>query len=260
VFAVKRGMVAMGATGAGGMILTGPAKRRAGTTFVDVLHGIQRRHGLAADGKYGPASHAVIAPHFDLYGVSLYKAAAIRTHTPPAPPIWSENAVTAAKALLKLAAAGDYRADNPGDLRDIRATADGKPVWSRLGKYVYIDPRPLELIHWLIAVHGLRIGTFALCSDHHDDGPHGHAGGLAVDISSINGISISAAGTQAHQQTLAVAKLCRAAGKTPRQLICAGSGYVYYADIEACCIPNAAFYGQTTLSQHRNHIHCGFGP
>jgi hypothetical protein len=43
------------------------------------VQGFQRKHGLAADGQYGPATHKKLAPYFDAYGasvmVTLYKKA-----------------------------------------------------------------------------------------------------------------------------------------------------------------------------------------
>lgn len=254
VKAVKRGMQVMGITGSGGLALT----TRAGESYIKVLNRTLHQHGLPADGKYGPKAHAVIAPHFDLYGKMLYRTAAIRTHTPPFNP--SLPAQAAAKRLLVHAAAGRYHADNPGDLHDIRAAAAGQAVWSRGGYWVHIDRRPLDLLLWLIEVHDYRLGTYALCSDHHWDGPHGHSGGLATDISSINGHSIGGSGM--HGATLTLAKLIHQAPAPlrPRQLICGGSGYIMYSDIMAQCIPSpaVAVYGYGTLLGHRNHIHAGY--
>lgn len=255
VKAVKRAMIKMSAHGAGTLIVN----NKAGSAFRTVLNTILRNHGEKADGRYGKVAHSIIAPHFDLYGTALYKKAAIRDRTQPPPPLGHATARQAAQRLLVHAVHHRYHADNAGDLRDLQRTANGDPVWSALGKWVYIDHRPLELLLWLIEKDGFTIGTFAICSDHHNDGPHGHAGGLAVDISSINGHGIGGAGM--HDLTLKVAHAIRFSAPTilrPRQLICDGASYTHFADIAACCLPYANFYDGATLSGHRNHIHGGF--
>lgn len=91
----------------------------------------------------------------------------------------------AAKRLLQLQAQGKYHADNPGDLRDIQTTAAGNPVRSQSGAMVHIDARVMRVLIALIG-NGHTIGTFAICSDHHDDGPHGHAD-LQISALSIPG-------------------------------------------------------------------------
>lgn len=254
VTAVKRAFRAMHIRGSGGLIVN----RHAGSAFVDVLKTVQRQHKLQVDGKYGKGTHAVVAPHFDLYGVSLYKSAKIRKRTPPEPPVEHLSARDAANELLAFARQGKYHADNPGDMTDVSRTAAGLPVWSQRGYWVHLDPRPLRLLVWLIN-QGHRIGTFALCSDHHNDGPHGHAGGLAVDISSIDGHSIAQYGS--HEITAKVAKLIHdhaaSVGLRPDQLISAGAGYVYYSDCLSECIPYSSYYG-SDLAGHRNHIHAGY--
>lgn len=255
VKAVKRAMVKMAARGAGTLIIN----NQAGSAFVQVLNTIFRQHGLKADGKYGPGAHAIIAPHFDLYGISLYRKAAIRDRTPPPPTIGYETAKQAAQRLLGHATHGRYHADNPGDLRDLQRTANGDPVWSALGRWVYVDHRPLELVVWLIEERGHKIGTYAICSDHHNDGAHGHSGGFAIDISSIDGHGIGGGG--AHAITLAVVQAIRfhsPAILRPRQLICDGAEGVRYSDIAACCLPYEGYYDSSTLRGHLDHCHAGF--
>lgn len=232
----------------------------AGDLFVKCVETVQHSHHLKEDGIYGKATHAIIAPHFDLYGVSLYKAAKIRKPPIPGPP--HLTAQKAAQRLLELHAGGRYRADNPGDLVDIRLTASGKPVWSgAIGRYVHIDARPLEILVWLIEAHNYKIGTYALCSDHHNyDGPKGHNGGYAVDISSVNLVGISNASSR--ELTLQVARLVHSApGELkPWQQICDGYGYHHDSEIAALCIPYHGFYSSGTLAGHRNHIHIGYAP
>lgn len=252
VKAVKRAMVKMKAPGHEQLKIDNVA----GATFVHVLDHELRMHGVAQDHKYGPKAHAIFAPHFDLYGISLYRKAKIRDHSPK-PDTAHMSAQEAAKQLLELAREGRYHADNPGDLYDLQRTAQGLTVWSRGGRWIRLDPRPLRLLVWLIRTHNYRIGTFAICSDHHFDGWRGHAGGFAVDISSINGVSL--AGPSAHDLTHAVVNTIRSGIQyRPWQLISAGTGYVYYNDLLNMCIPSAGFYGQPTLSEHRNHVHVGY--
>ena len=78
---------------------------------------------------------------------------------------------------------GKYRADNPGDLVDIKATAEGAPVHSQHGGFVRIDERVMRVLVHLIE-QGHTIGTSAICSDHHDDGPErprGRQGGRHLE-------------------------------------------------------------------------------
>lgn len=260
VLAVKRAMKKMGTAGSKKLVTAGYDGLFAGDVFIQCIQNVQKNHHLKADGIYGRATHAVIAPHFDRYGVSLYKAARIRKPPIPAPP--HSTAQKAAQTLLDLYAKGRYHADNPGDLTDIQLTARGRPVWSgALGRFVNIDPRPLEIIQWLIEAHNFKIGTYALCSDHHlYDGPHGHNGGYAIDISSVNGIGISS--RSARDVTLAVAELVHGApGELkPWQQICDGYGYQHDSAIGVLCIPYRGFYDYGTLVGHRNHIHVGYAP
>lgn len=254
VKAVKRAMVKMKSPGYAQLKIDNVA----GQTFVRVLDHVLRMHGLPQDHKYGPKAHAIFAPHFDLYGISLYRKAKIRDHSPK-PDIAHETAQQAAKQLLELAKEGRYHADNPGDLYDLQRTAQGLTVWSRGGRWVRLDPRPLRAIVWLIKEHNYKIGTFAFCSDHNFDGWRGHAGGFAVDISSINGVALAI--DSAHKLTFEVATLLRNGGVgnyRPWQLITAGTGYVYHQDLMNLCIPSAGFYGWDTLAGHRNHIHVGY--
>lgn len=253
VTAVKRAYIKMGVKGSGALAVT----RRAGTQFVEVTKTVELQHRLKADGVYGESVHKIVSPYFDAYGAALYLAATIRHPLPPPPPLGDAQAL--AKRLLKHAMDGSYTADNPGDLRDITATADGKPVWSQAGRWIHIDARPLRLLCWLIEDQGVTVGTFALCSDHHDDGPNGHAGGLAVDLSTLNGFSVASSG--ARPVTLDVAKMLRSAPNLlrPRQLICGGYGNHRDTDISNCSIPAAdSFYGSAVMAQHTNHLHCGY--
>src|ERR1051326_8932104 len=237
VLAVKHALKRMGIGGSGAM----NPSRRAGPAFVKALEVAQRQHGLMADGKYGKDSHGVIAPHFTSADAALYERAAIRE--PEQPPAPSGDAVAPAKRLLELHAQGKYRADNPGDLADLEATAAGRAVRSKLGRFVHIDARVMRVLVHLIE-SGHAIGTFAICSDHHNDGEHGHACGFAVDISSIDGHSV--AFSSARAQVLTIDRALHQAGALlPRQLITGGVGNAADAEIAALTIPNAAFYGPT---------------
>jgi hypothetical protein len=250
VLAVKHTLQAMGIKGSGTLNLS----NRAGPAFVSTLQVAQRQHGVAADGKYGKDTHTFVAPHFAAADQALYESAPIRKHeAPPAP---AGEAAAMAKRLLELQGTGKYRADNPGDLVDIKATAEGAPVHSQHGGFVRIDERVMRVLVHLIE-QGHTIGTSAICSDHHDDGPNGHAGGKAVDISSINGQAVASASSRA--LVLAVDQALHHAGDlTPRQLITGGCGNVADAEIAGFTIPNAAFYGPTTMAEHCNHIHVGY--
>jgi hypothetical protein len=251
VLAVKRTLRRMGIKGSGAINLS----RRAGPAFRTTLTVAQRRGGLTADGKYGKDTHALIAPHFDLADRLLYRNATIRSRRPPPPP--AGGAAANAKRLLELHAQGKYHADNPADLHDIKAAADGRAVRSPSGAYLHLDDRVLRVLVHLIE-QGHTIGTSAICSDHHDDGPHGHAGGRAVDISSVDGHSIALASSRA--QVLAVDKALHAAGPLkPRQLISGGCGNARDFEISGLSIPGAdSFYSSAVMGDHCNHIHVGY--
>jgi len=251
VLAVKHALKRMGIGGSGAM----NPSRRAGPAFVKALEVAQRQNGLMVDGKYGKDSHGVIAPHFTAADAALYERAALREE-PEQPLAPSGDAVAPAKRLLELHAQGKYRADNPRDLADVEATAAGRAVRSKLGRFVHIDARVMRVLVHLIE-SGHTIGTSAICSDHGNDGEHGHAGGFAVDISSIDGHSV--AFSSARAQVLTIDRALHQAGPLlPRQLITGGVGNAADAEIAALTIPNAAFYGPTTMSEHCNHIHVGY--
>lgn len=254
VLAVKRALREMGVHGAGALIVAGEAGKIAGSTFVSCLERVQRGHAIKADGVYGPATHKVVAPHFDAYGRMLYRTSRIRVVTPPANDM---SAAEAAQALIRYAAQGKYHADNYGDWTQIQATAKGEAVWSQMGRYVHIDPRTLGVLVYLIE-KGFRLGTYAICSDHPYDGPHGHAGGLAVDISTINGTSVNQASSKYNVLSLLAALHAAPPHFKPWQLISGGYGYMLDSSCYDQCIPSPWFYGSTTLRQHTNHVHVGY--
>jgi peptidoglycan hydrolase-like protein with peptidoglycan-binding domain len=249
VLAVKQTLRRLGIAGNADMTMN----TTAGRAFVGTLRNAQAQGGITVDGKYGRDTHGVIAPHFTPEDAALYAQAAIRRPVPPPP---SGDAASNARQLLQLQAQGKYHADNPGDLTDIQATAQGRAVHSQSGQMVHIDPRVMEVLVHLIG-SGHTIGTFAICSDHHDDGPHGHAGGFAVDISTIDGHAV--ASSSARAAVLQVDKeLHNSGGLVPRQLITGGVGNVIDQTIESFTIPNPAFYGAQTMQEHTNHIHIGY--
>jgi hypothetical protein len=121
---------------------------------------------------------------------------------------------------------------------------------------VHIDQRIMRVLVHLIE-SGHTIGTSAMCSDHHDDGPRGHAGGRAVDISSIDGHSV--ASSSSRDVVLAIDRVLHDSGLLlPRQLITGGVGNVLDEEISSLTIPSAAFFGPRTMREHCNHIHVGY--
>lgn len=255
VVAVKRAMQRMHVAGSGAMIVTGPHRRFAGHSFTACIRTVERRHTIHQDGVYGEHVHAVVAPHFTAYERQLYQHATIRRPPKPPPPT---TGPAAARRLLVLAGEKKYRDDRGTELAQIRAAADGKPVWSPEGRWVHLDARVLEVLVWLIDVRGYRIGTFALCSDHHDDGPHGHAGGLAVDISSIDGEPVTATGVKPTLLKL-LHDLHGAGTLRPVQLISGGYANHRDSDCSALSLPAAdSFYGGDVMAEHCNHVHVGY--
>ena len=250
VLAVKHALRSMGVKGAGAM----NTSRRAGDAFVTTLGVAQRRHGIPVNGKYEKDTHAFIAPHFNAADQVLYRSATIRKLVPPPPP--TGDAAMNAKTLLTFRSEGKYHADSGGDLDDIEATAEGKPVRSRSGRLVHVDERVMRVLVHLIE-SGHTIGTSAICSDHHDDGEHGHAGGFAVDISTIDGHSV--ASSSSRPVVIEIDKELHAASVLlPRQLITGGVGNVLDPEISRFTIPNIAFFGPKTMQEHTNHIHVGY--
>lgn len=251
VLAVKHALQRMGVQGSGAL----NDSERAGPAFVKALKVLQRHHDLTSDGKYGKKTHAVVAPHFDAADVKLYEKAAVRKHETPE--LANGDAAAAAKRLLELAKEGKYHADNPSDMADIEATAAGRAVHSQHGGLVHIDARVLEVLLHLIDDLGHKIGTFAICSDHHDDGPNGHAGGKAVDISTIDGHAVASPSSRASVVTIDKA-LCNAGKLKPRQLITAGCGNARDPEILHFCLPSFSIFDAGTLNAHCNHIHIGY--
>src|SRR5947209_20563031 len=96
------------------------------------------------------------------------------------------------------------------------------------------------LLH--LIVNGHSIGTFAICSDHSNDGAHGHAGGFAVDISTIDGHSIASPSARAAVLQLDK-ELHNAGALVPRQLITGGVGKVIDVTNDRVTLPNPGCYG-----------------
>lgn len=253
VLAVKNTMRRLGIKGSGAMNMGG----RAGPAFVAALKLTQRHFEVQMDGKYGQETHGVVATHFDAADQALYQQAAIRKR--PQPPAPSGDAAAAAKQLLALQAQGKYHADNAADLGDIHATAAGQAVHSQSGQMIHIDARVFQVLIHLIGL-GHKIGTFAICSDHHFDSPTGHSGGRAVDISSIDGVAVAAPASSSKALVLKIDNALHAAGPLkPRQLITGGCGNARDAEISALSIPAAdSFFGPDTMQDHCNHIHVGY--
>jgi hypothetical protein len=251
IHAVKDTLKRMGVKGSGAMSMS----PKAGPAFVATIRTAQLHGGILVDGKYGKDTHGLIAPHFSAQDETEYQTATIRTHEPP--PLPAGNGAAAAKKLLQFQAQGKYHADNPADLADVQATAAGKAVRSQHGGFVHIDARVMKVLVHLIDL-GHTIGTFAICSDHHDDGPNGHAGGKAVDISTIDGHSVASA--SARDVVLQLDRQLHKAGALiPRQLISGGVGNVRDMQISALSIPGAdSFYGSATMADHCNHVHVGY--
>ena len=250
VLAVKNTLRRLGIKGSGALNMG----EHAGPAFVTALKVAQRRFEVEIDGKYGKNTHGVIAPHFDAADEALYRKAGIRKHeAPPAP---AGDAAGAAKQVLQLQTQGKFHCDNPADLADIKATAAGQAVHGPRG-LVHVDERVFQVLVHLVGL-GHTIGTFAICSDHHDDGPNGHAGGKAVDISSIDGKSVASSSSRA--LVIAINRALHDAGPLkPRQLISGGCGNVRDSEISALSIPAAdSFYGGDCMRAHCNHIHVGY--
>jgi hypothetical protein len=253
VKATKDAMLRMHVDGSGAMGKSGFA----GAAWERCIKRVQKNHGLKVDGIYGKGTHAVIAPHFTAFDRWRYRTAKIRHHKKPPPPVSGQ---AAAKKLAQFHARGVLHDDSGRVISQISAAAMGEPVWSPMGHYVHLDAKMLEALVEILD-SGIHIGLFAMCTDHPYDGPHGHAGGKAVDISSVDGTSVSSHSERARLGTLKLAKHLHSnmpSSLLPWQLICDGYGYMHDSEISAQTIPGAAFYGPLTMSEHRNHVHLGY--
>lgn len=253
VKAVKHTLLRMHVPGSGALGKTD----RAGAAFVHCIRHVQKTHGIHEDGIYGKTTHKIIAPHFNLHDRVLYRIAKLRHHKKP-PPVVDMSAQAAAKKLIQFHNEGKFHDDSGRIMPQINATAEGRPVWSAMGRWVHIDARVMEALVELVE-KGYHIGCYAMCSDHSYDGPNGHAGGHAVDISSVNGTSVAAG--NGYHETYNCAKHLHSnmpAKLHPWQLICGGYGNHRNNAISGFTIPGAAFYGSATMAEHCNHIHLGY--
>ena len=174
------------------------------------------------------------------------------------------NAAWLAQELLRYHDIGRWTDDNGNGLDQIRKTAANMMVSSQdpaVGQ-CYIQADPIRAVLWLIKM-GYKIGTYAWCSDHHNDGEHGHAGGWAVDIDRIDGLFIGSTNTaQMFKLVRQVDELFNNSKGIirPRQLISGGYGNHRDLTLSALSIPGSdSFYGSKTMGEHCNHIHVGYG-
>lgn len=208
----------------------------------------QKKVKVTADGVYGPATHQKLTPYFSAWARWLYN----HQQVDPVP----STAAAAAQRLLTLASEGKFRDDRGTVLPQIQATAKGLPVKNVDGQSIHIDAKVLQGLVWLIDVKGFKVGCFALCSDHGNDGPRGHYGGHAVDISSINGIVVTS--NAVYTPLIKLLTALQSGAYRPWQLISGGYAYHENAACQKLCIPYASYYGEPTLSQHCNHVHVGY--
>jgi len=175
-----------------------------------------------------------------------------------------------AKKLLDYKKTGQYNCDNPGDCTDLQKMVNGTSLSGSDGCQAdKLDPRVLQLLLYLIENGKFKIGTYALCGDHSFDSAKGHSGGFAVDISSINGVSVVTDSTAAKTNTLTVDKFLNNSLPSALQLnqqISYGYGNHYDADLAAtqqyngqlCNGSCVSIYTPTVEAEHENHIHAGY--
>ena len=184
-------------------------------------------------------------------------------------PVVGGTAAELAWQLIECYKKGTYKDDRLGtEIQQIRASANNQQVVNECGVAVSIDYRVWGVLLWLINTKGYTIGTFAICSDHSCGGnPRiGHPGGFCVDISSINGVSITDNTQQCFDLVHSVVSdLHYVQGVlSPQQLISGGYGNHRDFELTALCLtwPRGynpdTYYGETTLSEHCNHIHVGY--
>src|SRR5579862_2342650 len=174
-----------------------------------------------------------------------------------------------AQKLLNYQSTGQYHCDNSGDCVDLQKMVKGQSLAGSSGCMVQsLDPRVLQMLLYLIEVGNFKIGTFAMFGDHGFDSLSGHSGGLAVDISTVNGASL---GVPVPQAGVEGTKLDQFLNNLPvaiqlDQQISYGYGGQYYkpmADLQQfngslCTSACVSDYGASIEQQHTNHIHAGF--
>ena len=174
-----------------------------------------------------------------------------------------------AQKILNYRATGQYNCDNPGDCADLQKVVAGQTLSGSQGCTAQtLDTHVLQLLLYAIEVGKFKIGTYAMCGDHSHDGAHGHSGGYAVDISSVNGVGVNQNSAQAKTNTLALDKFFNAlpAALTLSQQISYGYGNHYDADLAAtqmygsklCTTSCVSIYTLGVESEHENHIHAGY--
>ena len=216
---------------------------------------------------YGGDSNQLRTGWFPGTAATAPKATAGGSPGPPGSatdPVLTTDRTTLANQLLLMHSLGKWSDDNGQGLSQIQRTAAGEKLSSALGYDVWLDPKTMMVVLWLIG-RGYQVGTYAWCSDHSNDGASGHAGGHAVDISSLNGhaINTDAAGTN----VIAVDKLLNNTVPLeihPRQLISGGYGGHANVTCASLCITDPvgmnpySYYTPTVMSEHCNHIHVGY--
>jgi len=174
-----------------------------------------------------------------------------------------------AQKILDYKKTGQYSCDNPGDCADLQKVVAGHTLSGSQGCTAQtLDTHVLQLMLYAIEVGKFKIGTYSLCGDHSHDGAHGHSGGYAVDISSVNGVGVNQNSTQAKTNTLALDKFLNAlpATLTLSQQISYGYGNHFDADLAAtqqygsklCTTSCVSIYTLGVESEHENHIHAGY--
>jgi hypothetical protein len=174
-----------------------------------------------------------------------------------------------AKKILDYRSSGQYSCDNPGDCADLQKIVNGQSLSGSSGCQAQtLDTKVLQLMLYIIENGKFKLGTYALCGDHSNDGPNGHSGGKAVDISTINGAALNQDTAQAGAEGLKMDQFLNnlPAGLALNQQISYGYGGHYSQPMAAlqqyngqlCNSSCVSIYGSTTESEHTNHIHAGY--
>ena len=179
--------------------------------------------------------------------------------TPPEAQVPIEgNSISAAKSLLTMHKLGKWVDENGLGLAQIQKVAAGQKLHNRCGTDVYLDPRPIQIVLYLINL-GYKVGTYAWCSDHRCN-KGGHPKGLSVDIESLNGNHINSEASG--EDVIAVDKLLNSDKLPlvikPSKLISGGYGNRSDMTCRSLTIPNVEYYGESTMADHCNHIHVGY--
>lgn len=164
-----------------------------------------------------------------------------------------------AARILEYHKNGRYRDDNGSQLSQLEKMAAGKKLLNQCGSKVYMDPRVLSFLLWLLD-NSIMVGTFAFVEDHYCNQGQ-HPLGQAVDISSLGEnlrwYPLNTPNVNARRLAMDVMQQARDFGAW--DLICNGIGKTDPA-VQKLQIDNGKTRGGTWETDHIDHMHYSVAP